>query len=161
MFADYQLALMVEQAIEDVRGLAGIGCNDLGVERREAVGDVGVEQHAGIGAVAGIAIGATLALTAGAEELSIRRRRVARSPDLGERMRGMAVNDRRQRRQIGFVAHMPFCGPAEAGQRQPARAFGHAPEAEIGRIGEYRAHQRGLIGGRLTAASMDEAVGEP
>ena len=36
MFADDQLAFMVEQAVEDMRGLAGIGGDDLGVERREA-----------------------------------------------------------------------------------------------------------------------------
>ncbi len=70
---------MVEQAIEDVRGLAGIGCDDLGVERREAVGDMGVEQHAGIGAIAGVAISARLALPIKT------RRRVSRS---GRAMKG-------------------------------------------------------------------------
>ncbi|WP_425375025.1 hypothetical protein [Methylobacterium brachiatum] len=37
--------------------------SDLGVEWREAVRDVGVEQDAGFGAVAGVAIGARLNLT--------------------------------------------------------------------------------------------------
>ncbi|MDG5973458.1 hypothetical protein JAGODDHD_04228 [Sphingomonas paucimobilis] len=160
MFADDQLAFMVEQAVEDMRGLAGIGGDDLGVERREAVGDVGVEQHAWFGAIAGVVIGAGLALTTGTKELPVRRRCIARSPDRRERMRGMAIDDRRQRRQIGFVAHMPFRRPAQARQRQPARAFGHAAQAEVGRIGEDRTHQRGLVGGGGAAARMDETVGE-
>ena len=160
MFADHQFALMVEQAVEDMRGFAGIGGDDLGMERRKAVGDVGVEQHAGFGAVAGVAIGAGLALTTGAEELAVRRRCVARSPNRREGMRGVAIDDRRQRRQVGFVAHMPFRRPAQARQRQPARTFGHAAQAEIGRIGEDRTHQRGLVGGGGAAARMDEAVGE-
>src|SRR5204862_8193855 len=40
-------AFMIQQAIENVGGLSGIGGDDLGVERRESVGHMGVEQHAG------------------------------------------------------------------------------------------------------------------
>lgn len=63
---------MVEQAIEDVRRLASIGGDNLGMERREAVCDMGVEQDAWFGAIAGVAIGARFALTAGTEELAVR-----------------------------------------------------------------------------------------
>lgn len=75
-------------------------------------------------------------------------------------MRGGAIEDRRQRRQVDFVVHMPFRGPAQARQRQPARAFSHAPEAQIGRIARI-APQRGLVGAGRAAARMDEAIGEP
>jgi hypothetical protein len=37
---------MIQQAIENMGGLTGIGGYDLGVERREAVGHMGVEEHA-------------------------------------------------------------------------------------------------------------------
>lgn len=73
----------------------------------------------------------------------------------------MAVDDRGQRRQIGFVAHMPFRCPAQARQRQSARAFRYPAQPQVRRVGEDPAHQRALIGGRLTAASVNEAVGEP
>lgn len=73
MFADYKLGFMVEQDVENMRGFAGISGDDLGAERREAVGDISVEQHAGISAIAGVAIDAGLALTAGTEEMPVRR----------------------------------------------------------------------------------------
>lgn len=92
VFADDQLAFMIEHTVEDMSGLAGICGDDLGAERREPVSDVGVEQHTGVSAVAG------LPLTAGAEKLPVRGRCVARSPYLDERMWGVAVDDRRQRR---------------------------------------------------------------
>lgn len=43
---------------------------------------------------------------------------------------------------------------------QPARAFGHARQAEIGAIGQDRAHQRGLVARRHAAPGMNEAFGE-
>ena len=42
---DAQPGAVLEQPVQHVRRLAGIGGDDLGVEGREAVGDVGVEQE--------------------------------------------------------------------------------------------------------------------
>ena len=46
MFVDFDTAFMVEQPVDDVRSFAGIGGDDLAVEGCEAVGNMGVEQHA-------------------------------------------------------------------------------------------------------------------
>lgn len=73
MLTDLDTAFMVEQPVYDVRSLAGIGGDDLAVEGREAVRDMGVEQHPRLVAVAGIVIGARLAASACTEELPVRR----------------------------------------------------------------------------------------
>ena len=73
MLADFQGAFMMQQAIQNMRGLAGIGGDDLGVKRRIAIGDVRVELHAGFRAIFGVVIGAGLAMPAGLEKLAIRR----------------------------------------------------------------------------------------
>ena len=80
MFADRDAALMVEQAVDDVQGLAGIGGDDLAMEGCEAVGNMGVEQHARLAAIAGVVVGARFAAPARTKELPVRRRGVARSP---------------------------------------------------------------------------------
>ncbi len=60
MFTDRDTAFMVEQPVDDVRSLAGIGGDDLAVEGREAIGHVGLKQHARLAAVAGVVVGALL-----------------------------------------------------------------------------------------------------
>lgn len=42
---DPQIGLMVEQAVENMCCVAGIRGDDLGIERRVLVGDVGIEEH--------------------------------------------------------------------------------------------------------------------
>ena len=46
VLADVDRAFVVHEPVENVRGLAGIGGDDFGIERRVAIGDVGVEFHA-------------------------------------------------------------------------------------------------------------------
>ncbi len=60
---------MVEQSIQNVSCLASVCRNDLGVERRKSVGDMGVELCAWLRPVVGVVIGASLAVAAGPEEL--------------------------------------------------------------------------------------------
>src|SRR5208337_5511994 len=60
--------------------------DDLRIERRVAIGDVGIELHARLRAVFGVVVSAGLAMSAGAEELAIRPRRVAVAPYPGERL---------------------------------------------------------------------------
>lgn len=111
VLADRDAALMVEQPVDDVRGLAGIGGDDLAVEGCEAVGDMGVEQHARLAAVTSVVVGARLAAPACAKELPVRRRSIAWSPQPAEQVGMMVVDDRGERAGIGFVADMPFGGP--------------------------------------------------
>ena len=103
----------MEQPVEDVRGFAGGGGDDLGVERRVAVRDVGVEQDAGVGAVARVDLGPGLAVAAGAEELAVRGRGVARPPDARDGMGVVGVDDRRQGGGVGLVTNVPLSGPHE------------------------------------------------
>ena len=71
VLSDDEGAFMVEEAIQNVRCLARVSRNDLGVERRKPVGDVGVELCTRLRPVVGIVIGASLAVAAGPEELPI------------------------------------------------------------------------------------------
>ena len=75
-------ALMVHEPVENMRGLAGVGRDDFGMERRVTIGDMGVELHARFRAVLGVVVGARFAVSAGTEELAVRRRRVRRRPRL-------------------------------------------------------------------------------
>src|SRR3546814_3962712 len=45
---DGKACLMVQQAVQDARRLAGRGGDHLGVERTVLVGDMGIERHAGL-----------------------------------------------------------------------------------------------------------------
>ena len=58
MLADFQRAFVVQQAVENVRGLAGVSRDDLGMKRRVTIRDVRVELHAGFGAIFRVVIGA-------------------------------------------------------------------------------------------------------
>ena len=73
MLADFQRAFVMQEAIQNMCGLAGIGRDDLGVKRRIAIGDVRVELHARFRAIFGVVIGAGFAVPAGLEKLAIRR----------------------------------------------------------------------------------------
>ena len=69
MLANVDRAFMMHEPVEDMRGLAGVRGDDLGIERRVAVGDVGVELHARFRAVFGVVVSPGLAMSAGAKEL--------------------------------------------------------------------------------------------
>ena len=69
--ADRHLALVVEQGVEHVQRLAGGGRDDLGEERAVAVGQVGVDLEAGLGAVVGIEAAGVAAEARGREELPV------------------------------------------------------------------------------------------
>jgi len=45
MLLDSQIGLMVEQTVENMRGVAGVCCDHFGIEGRVLVGDVGIEEH--------------------------------------------------------------------------------------------------------------------
>jgi len=72
VLADVDRAFVVHEPVENMRRLAGVRRDDLGMERRVAIGDVGVELHPRLGAIFGVVIGARFATSAGAEELAVR-----------------------------------------------------------------------------------------
>ena len=71
--ADRDLALVIQEAIKDMQGLARRRRDNLGVERGEAVGEVRVELASRIVAVMGIDAPGGAAETTGPEELPVRR----------------------------------------------------------------------------------------
>ena len=73
----------------------------------------------------------------------------------------MVIDDGRQCGRIGFVADVPLRGPDQAGVRQPLRAFCHAPQPEIGGIGQDGGHQGWPILGRLAASHVGEVIAKP
>src|SRR6516162_4765927 len=71
--AGRDLALVVEQPVEHMRGFAGGRRDHLGVERRVSVGEVRVELDPGFITVMGIDAAGFAAEAAGPKELAIRR----------------------------------------------------------------------------------------
>ena len=69
---DLKTALVVEQAIEDMRRFARGRGNDLGMIRAELIGDMGVERYAWLIAVAGVHIRDCLAMAASSKILPVR-----------------------------------------------------------------------------------------
>jgi hypothetical protein len=67
-----EAGLVVEQAVEDVRCLAGSRHDDLGVERPVLVGDMGVERDVRLVAVTRVHVGERLAAAAREEVLAVR-----------------------------------------------------------------------------------------
>ena len=68
---DPQARLVVEQAVQHVRRLAGGGGDHLGVERAVLVRHMGVERDARLVAVPGVDVGDRLAAAAGEEVLAV------------------------------------------------------------------------------------------
>ena len=89
---DPQIGLMVEQTIENMRRIAGIRGNHLGIEGRVLVGDMGVKEHAWLVAIAQIDLPGLLSAPAGAEALAVRRRCRTFAPVLGEWVLMMMVD---------------------------------------------------------------------
>ena len=160
VLANVDRALMVQEPVENMRGLAGVGRDDLGMERRVAIGDMGVELHARFRAVLGVVVGARFAVPAGAEELAVRRRRSAVAPDFRERLRMNGVEETGKRGLIGLVAHVPFGDPQQPGMAESPGAAGHAREAEIGGVGEHGGHQGSRVVRWRAGSQMHETIGE-
>jgi hypothetical protein len=68
---DPQIGLMVEQTVENVRRIAGVCGDHLGIEGRVLVGDVGIEEHARFIAITKIDLPGLLSAPAGTEALAI------------------------------------------------------------------------------------------
>lgn len=71
MLLDPKAALVVQQAIEDIRRLARGRGDDLGVIRAERIGNMGVERHARLVAVVSVHICERLAMAAGLKILTV------------------------------------------------------------------------------------------
>ncbi len=73
VLANVQRAFVVKQAVQNMRGLTGVGRNDLGVKRRISIGDMRIKLDAGLRAIFGVIVCARLAMPARLEKLSVGR----------------------------------------------------------------------------------------
>ena len=143
-----------------MQGLAGRRRDHLGVERREAVGEVGVELASRIVAVMGVEAAGGAAEAAGPEELPVRRGSKAAAEDRRQRLALLMIDQAPQREGIGLVADMPVGDPGELAEAGDRAGLGHARQTEIEAVGQEARHQDLRVGDRLAAAQMGEAVGE-
>ena len=158
--AGRDLALVIEQRVEHMQRLACRRRDHLGVERRVAVGEVGVELEPGLIAVMGVEAAGVTAEAAGLEELAVRGRGQAAAEDRRERLALLLVDQAPQRQGIGLLADVPVGGPGELAEAGDAARLGHARQAEIEPVGEQARHQDAAVGRGLAGAQMGEAVGE-
>lgn len=73
VLSDIQRAFVVKQPVQNMRGLAGVGGDELGMKRRIAIGDMRIKLDARLRAIFGVVVGARLSMAACLEKLSIRR----------------------------------------------------------------------------------------
>lgn len=104
---DPQVGLVIQQAVQDVDGVAHRGVDNLDAERRVLVGDVGVELHARFLAVLQVNLAGKLAPATGLEVLTVRRRRGAVAPICSEGLVELRVDQFGQPGRVGLVADVP------------------------------------------------------
>src|SRR3954471_1470879 len=91
--------------------------DELGVERRVLVRDVGVERHPRVGAVPRVDLTAGIAEAASPIPLAVRRRGRPLAPVAGEGEAVVMVDDLGQGLRIALLANMPGGDPAEVRER--------------------------------------------
>ena len=158
--AGQDLAPVVKQPIEHVRGFAGGRRDHLGVERRVSVGEVRVELDPGFIAVMGIDAARFATETAGSKELAIRGGGGATAKHRRKRLALLLIDQTPERQGIGLVPDMPVGRPGQLAEAGDAARLGHARQAEIEPVGEEARHQDLRIDGGFAGRQMGEAVGE-
>ena len=91
--ADRDVALVIEQPVKDMQGLACRRRDHFRVERGIAIGEVRVEFASGIIAVMGVDAAGIAAEAAGPEELAVRGRRKPTAEDRGQRLALLIVDE--------------------------------------------------------------------
>jgi len=160
VFFDPQIGFMVEQAVEDVGGIAHRGVDDFGVEGRVLVGDVGVELHAWLRAVPQVYLPGGLSSAAGPEVLPVQGRRGAVSPVGGERLAELRVGQSGQPSRVGLVADVPRLQPGQPRVSGARTGFRHLAQAQVDRVGQNGRQQQLPVFGPLAALEVPEVPGE-
>src|SRR5271166_7095892 len=137
---DDERAFMVEEAIQNVGRLASVSRDDLGVERRKPVRNVGIELYAWFRPVV-VVIGASLAVAAGLEELPIGRGSIALTPEGGKRLSADRIDQAGQSGLVGLIAKVPFSSPKKPSMAEHPGTPCHAGEPEVGGVGQHGRHQ--------------------
>ena len=161
MLDDAQPGAVLEQPVQHVRRLGGGRGDDLGVERPELVGNVGVERDPGLVAVPGVDVTQRFAAAARPEELPVRAGGGAVAPDPGQRQRPVRLDQAGECRGVAFLAHVPVVHPGELAQAVALAGLRHPAQAQVDAVREDRGEQgRPFLDGPA-AALVGEAVREP
>ncbi len=161
--ANRNIALVVEQPVEDMQGFTCCRGNRLGVERRIAIREVGVELTPGLVAIVGvepccIATGAT-----GSEELAVRRRDKAAAKYRRQGLALLLSDQAPQCQSISLVTNVPVSCPGELTKAGDGAGLCHARQAQIQSVSEEPRHQNPFV--RMPTGSVRrtlyEAFGRP
>ncbi|GCD60754.1 hypothetical protein NBRC3278_3231 [Acetobacter pasteurianus NBRC 3278] len=157
---DRKVGAMMEQAVEYMRGLAGTGGDDCGMERRVAIGDMGVEGDGGFAALVRIDGAGCLCTPIEREVLPVRAGRGAVAEQRGKGQPMLRLDQPRQRRSVAILAQVPGREPAELTPSYQPTGLGHAGVAEIRRIGKNGGKDRAGIVVCPAGSQMREAAGK-
>ena len=111
MLVNPQDAAVVQEPIENVWRLVGGRRNYLRMEGAVLIGDMGVKAEPWIDTVAGVDVATGRSSLSAAEELTVRTRRGAMTPNLGEWQDVMSVDQMRQGGRVAIVADIGVLGP--------------------------------------------------
>ena len=150
---------MVEQAVDDIGGLAGRRDRDR-VVGRLASREVRIEQRGGGAPVMGVDRSDSLARPGGREVLAIRAGHIGGAEQGGERLALLGVDQDRERLAVGFLAQMPGGRPSELPIAGDRAGLGHPGQAEIGGVGQHRGEHDASIIGRRTRMQVREGAAE-
>lgn len=113
VLSDGQGALMMEQSVQNVGGLASVSRDHLGVEWCKPIGDVGIELYTWLRPVVGVVIGAGLSMAASPEELPVGRGSIAVAPDSSKGLGVDRVDQAGESGLVGLIAEVPFGSPKQ------------------------------------------------
>ena len=86
---------------------------------------------------------------------------VVPSPQVGgDRQRVVRVDDPGQRRLVGLRADVGVGGPDQLVAGDAVAGRRHAPQAQVGRVGQHRGEQRVLVLAALAGAQVGEGLRE-
>src|SRR4030095_1517316 len=91
---DLKIGLMIEQTIQNMRGVTHRGTDRPRMERRVTIRDVSVEHHYRIAAILGVHLSDDGPAESDRKRLPIRRRRASTSPPGSERDVSLELDDR-------------------------------------------------------------------
>ena len=115
-----QLGFVIQQAVENVGRVTHVGVDDLGIERRVLIGQMGVEQDAGLAAVLGVAVAGGFSVATRSKSLTVARRRGPRAPvrRKGQLVLGELAQTRARARLRHLLQPQIECVRQDGGQQQ-------------------------------------------
>lgn len=160
VIGDREIGGMMEEPVQDVRRLAGGGGDDLGVEGRIAVGDVGVEGDGRLRALVRVDLARRLGASVEREVLPVRTRGRTRTEPGREGKSMLRVDETAEGVTVGVLAQVPGRQPGQLPVAGEAARVRHAAQTEIGGICQHRGQDGARVVRRLACVEMGEGIGE-